>query len=361
MSAKEAAELWGISQRRVATLCSEQRIPNVKIFGNMWIIPKDAKKPIDGRSIRHMKEKRMKPFVKWAGGKGQLIDEIRKQYPKGLGDTIRKYAEPFVGGGAVLFDILNEYELDEIYISDINAELISTYQVLRDNADALISRLSQYQDEYLPLSDDFRKEYYYEKRKKFNELKCQDFLNTEIASLFIFLNRTCFNGLYRVNSKGEYNVPIGSYKSPLICDVDNLRQVSKALSGVSIVCGDYRKSNDFIDNNTFVYFDPPYRPLSKTSNFTSYSKYNFRDDEQIQLATLFNELNEKGILQMLSNSDPKNTDPTDNFFDLIYKEYNIIRVPAKRIINSNASKRNHINEIIVTNYSIEENGKRHKR
>ncbi|NLD48562.1 MAG: Dam family site-specific DNA-(adenine-N6)-methyltransferase [Clostridiaceae bacterium] len=350
MSAKEAAELWGISQRRVATLCSEQRIPNVKIFGNMWIIPKDAKKPIDGRSIRHMKEKRMKPFVKWAGGKGQLIDEIRKQYPKGLGDTIRKYAEPFVGGGAVLFDILNEYELDEIYISDINAELISTYQVLRDNADALISRLSQYQDEYLPLSDDFRKEYYYEKRKKFNELKCQDFLNTEIASLFIFLNRTCFNGLYRVNSKGEYNVPIGSYKSPLICDVDNLRQVSKALSGVSIVCGDYRKSNDFIDNNTFVYFDPPYRPLNATSSFTAYTENMFDDKAQSELAEYIQQVSDKGAYVVASNSDPKNINPDDDFFDELYSKMKIMRISASRMINSNAGSRGKISELLICSY-----------
>jgi DNA adenine methylase len=350
MSAKEAAELWGISQRRVAILCSEQRIPNAEMIGNMWIIPKDATKPIDGRSIRHMKEKRMKPFVKWAGGKGQLIYEIRKQYPKGLGDTIRKYAEPFVGGGAVLFDILNEYELDEVYISDINAELINTYQVLRDDADALISRLSQYQDEYLPLSDDSRKEYYYKKRKRFNELKCQDVLDTEIASLFIFLNRTCFNGLYRVNSKGEYNVPIGSYKAPLICDEYNLRQVSKALSGVTIVCGDYRESIDFIDNNTFVYFDPPYRPLNATSSFTAYTENVFDDKAQSELAKYIQQLSDRGAYVVASNSDPKNIDPDDDFFDGLYSKMKIMRITASRMINSDAGSRGKISELLIRSY-----------
>jgi DNA adenine methylase len=350
MSAKEAAELWGISQRRVAVLCSEQKIPNVEMLGNMWLIPKDAKKPIDGRSVRYMKEKRMKPFVKWAGGKGQLVDAIKKRYPKGLGDTIRKYAEPFVGGGAVLFDILNKYEMDQVYISDTNAELINTYQVLCDNADGLISRLSQYQDEYIPLSNDFRKEYYYNKRKQFNALKCQDVLDVEIAALFIFLNRTCFNGLYRVNSKGEYNVPIGSYKAPLICDEDNLRNVSESLSNVTIVCGDYRESNDFIDSNTFVYFDPPYRPLNATSSFTAYTENVFDDKAQEALAEYIQHLSDRGAYVVASNSDPKNVDPDDDFFDELYSEMKIMRIYASRMINSNASSRGKISELLICSY-----------
>ena len=350
MSAKEAAELWGISQRRVAVLCSEQRIPNVEMIGNMWLIPKNAEKPIDGRSVRYMKEKRMRPFVKWAGGKGQLIGEIKKQYPKGLGDTVRKYAEPFVGGGAVLFDILNKYELDEVYISDTNAELINTYRVLRDNADCLISQLAQYQDEYIPLSDDFRKEYYYQKRKRFNDLKRQDVMDAEIASLFIFLNRTCFNGLYRVNSKGEYNVPIGSYKAPLICDMDNLRQVSEALSNVTIVCGDYRKSDDFVDSNTFVYFDPPYRPLNATSSFTAYTENAFDDKAQAELAEYIQQLSDRGAYVVASNSDPKNTDPDDDFFDELYSKMKIMRIFASRMINSNASSRGKISELLICSY-----------
>ena len=350
ISAKEVAELWGISQRRVAILCAEQRIPNAEMIGIMWLIPKDAEKPIDGRSVRYMNEKRLKPFIKWAGGKGQLIDTIKKQYPKGLGNTIRKYAEPFVGGGAVLFDILNKYELDEVYISDTNAELINSYQVLRDNVDALIIRLSKYQDEYIPLNDDFRKEYYYEKRTRFNDLKCQDVLDAEIASLFIFLNRTCFNGLYRVNSKGEYNVPIGSYKAPLICDEDKLRHVSEALSNITIVCGDYHKSNDFIDSNTFVYFDPPYRPLNATSSFTAYTENTFDDNSQSELADYIHQVSDRGAYVVASNSDPKNTDPNDDFFDALYSKMKIMRISASRIINSNPGSRGEISELLVCSY-----------
>lgn len=292
----------------------------------------------------------MKPFVKWAGGKGQLIDTIKKQYPKGLGVTIRKYAEPFVGGGAVLFDILNKYELDEIYISDTNAELINTYKVLRNNADDLISMLLQYKDEYIHLSDDFRKEYYYKKRKRFNDLKCQEVLDTEMASLLIFLNRTCFNGLYRVNSKGEYNVPIGSYKTPLICDEDNLRHVSEALSNVTIVCGDYRKSNDFVDRNTFVYFDPPYRPLNATSSFTAYTENAFDDEAQAELANYIQQVSDRGAYVIASNSDPKNTDPDDDFLDELYSKMKIMRISASRMINSNASSRGKISELLICSY-----------
>lgn len=350
MSAKEAAELWGISQRRVAILCSEQRVPNAEMVGNMWLIPKDAEKPTDGRSVRYMKDKKMKPFVKWAGGKGQLIDEIKKQYPEGLGDTIRKYAEPFVGGGAMLFDILNKYELDEIYISDTNAELINTYCVLRDDVDGLISLMLQYQKTYIPLGDDLRKEYYYEKRARFNELKRRGVLKLEMAALFVFLNRTCFNGLYRVNSKGEYNVPMGSYKSPLICDEDNLRLVSSALSKVTIVCGDYRKSNDFIDNNTFVYFDPPYRPLNETSSFTSYTENSFDDKAQAELATYIQQLSDRGAYVVASNSDPKNTNPDDDFFDVLYSKMKIMRIYASRMINSNANSRGKISELLIRSY-----------
>ena len=212
-----------------------------------------------------------------------------------------------------------------------------------------------------------REKYFYDLRENFNlqrfNIDYKKYSDNWIprAAQIIFLNKTCYNGLFRFNSKGEFNSPMGLYDNPRILDETNLLNVSKLLEIAEIKKADFNEVRDDIKSGSFVYFDPPYRPLSKTSNFTSYSKYNFRDDEQIQLATLFNELNEKGILQMLSNSDPKNTDPTDNFFDLIYKEYNIIRVPAKRIINSDASKRHHINEIIVTNYSIEENGKRHKR
>lgn len=287
MSAREAANKWGISQRRVAVLCSEQRIAEATMVGNMWIIPSTAEKPIDARSTRYNKTegKEVKPFLKWAGGKGQLIKEIEQYYPFG-NSKITKYAEPFVGGGAVLFDILSRYDLKEVYISDINAELINTYRMIRDDIDALIEMLYAMQSDFIPLDTDNRKAYYMQKRERFNDLKINgdENINIEKAALMIFLNKTCFNGLYRVNKKGLFNVPMGSYKNPLICDENNLREVSEKLQKVKIVCGDYKKSADFIDENTFVYFDPPYRPITDTASFTAYTETLFNDDTQIELA-----------------------------------------------------------------------------
>ncbi|MBQ8004192.1 MAG: Dam family site-specific DNA-(adenine-N6)-methyltransferase, partial [Oscillospiraceae bacterium] len=226
MSAREAADKWGISQRRVAVLCSENRIANVQMVGNMWLIPKDAEKPIDARGSRYniTDEKCVKPFLKWAGGKGQLLKEIEKYYPFGRG-VITKYAEPFVGGGAVLFDILSKYNLEQIYISDINTELINTYIIIRKHIEKLIVLLEKYQSEYIPLEIEDRKLYYMAKRDRFNDLKVNgnEAENIEKAALMIFLNKTCFNGLYRVNKKGLFNVPMGAYKNPLICDEKNLR------------------------------------------------------------------------------------------------------------------------------------------
>ena len=196
MAAKDVAEKWGISQRRVAILCGEGRIPGAQRVSNMWVIPDEAEKPADGRSLRYPKEKLpvVKPFAKWAGGKGQLLADIRKTYPVELGKSIRKYAEPFVGGGAVLFDILSSYELDAVYISDINAELMNTYRMIRDDVTGLNGLLSALQDKYLPMDDEARKIFYYEKRNRYNELKVNgdSAINLESAALFIFLNRTCF-------------------------------------------------------------------------------------------------------------------------------------------------------------------------
>lgn len=308
MSARDAADKWGISQRRVAVLCSENRISNATMVGNMWIIPSTAEKPIDARSIRysHISEKKVKPFLKWAGGKGQLLSEIEKYYPF-KNSHITKYAEPFVGGGAVLFDILSKYDLESIYISDINAELINTYRIIRDGIDELISMLIVMQDEFIPLNTEKRKAYYLEKRTRFNELKVNgnESINIEKAALMIFLNKTCFNGLFRVNRKGFFNVPMGAYKNPLICDEDNLRAVSEKLQNVTIVCGDYRQCSDFVDENTFVYFDPPYRPLTETAGFTAYTENPFNDKEQIELAQFVDELHRKGAKVVVSNSEHK--------------------------------------------------------
>lgn len=353
MSAREAADKWGISQRRVAVLCSENRIADASMVGNMWIIPTTAKKPIDARTTRYSQNdsKIVKPFLKWAGGKGQLLSEIEKCYPFD-GKNITKYAEPFVGGGAVLFDILNRYKLSEIYISDINEELINTYRVVRDDLDSLIFLLSSMQSEFIPLDIEYRKLYYLAKRERFNDLKVNGNKseNAEKAALMIFLNKTCFNGLYRVNKKGLFNVPMGSYKNPMICNEENLRAVSKKLQNVTIVCGDYRESANFIDDSTFVYFDPPYRPLSETSNFTSYTEDLFCDDKQIELARFVDDMHRKGAKIVISNSDPKNSNLYDNFFDNIYSAYNIKRVDAARMINCNGNTRGKIKELLISNF-----------
>lgn len=354
MAARDVAEKWGISQRRVAILCGEGRIPGARRISNMWVIPDDAQKPVDGRSLRYPKEKpaAVKPFVKWAGGKGQLLTDIRKTYPDELGKSIKKYAEPFVGGGAVLFDILSTYDLDAVYISDINAELVNTYRIIRDNVSGLIEMLTELQATYLPIDDEARKVFYYEKRDRFNELKVNgdSAINLESAALFIFLNRTCFNGLYRVNRKNLFNVPVGSYKKPTICDTHNLTAISKALQKVTIVCGDYRESGDFIDADTFVYFDPPYRPLNATSSFTSYTEDEFDDTAQRELAEYVQKLDEKGACVVVSNSDPKNVNPDDDFFDALYARQQVNRVWATRMINSNASSRGKISELLICNY-----------
>jgi DNA adenine methylase len=301
ISAKEAAEKWNISQRRVAILCSENRISGAMMVGNMWIIPSTSEKPVDLRTTRYDKKKvELKPFVKWVGGKGQLVCEIEKYIPTN-GTNFTKYCEPMVGGGALLFDILSKYDYDEIYISDSNAELINAYNVIKCNVQPLIEKLSQMELTFLPMNDNGRKYYFYAARDKFNSLKLSEDSAIEKAALFIFLNKTCFNGLYRVNKKGQFNVPMGAYKNPTICDEDNLRNISEALQSVEIVCGDYTLSSNFIDSNTFVYIDPPYRPISQTSAFTSYNSDAFDDNEQIRLAKFIDEINQSGAKIVLRN------------------------------------------------------------
>lgn len=295
--------------------------------------------------------KKVKPFLKWAGGKGQLLPEIEKYYPFGDGKTT-KYAEPFVGGGAVLFDILNKYNLEAIYISDINPELIDTYLVIRNYIDDLILKLSVMQNDFIPLDAEHRKTYYLAKRERFNALKSNVHtgVNIEKAALMIFLNRTCFNGLFRVNKNGLFNVPMGRYKNPLICDEDNLRNVSDRLQNVKIVCGDYRESESFIDSNTFVYFDPPYRPITDTASFTAYTENLFNDTEQIELARFVDKIHKKGAKILVSNSDPKNSNTEDNFFDNIYSTHKIKRVEATRMINCNSEARGKIKELLISNF-----------
>lgn len=290
----------------------------------------------------------MKPFLKWAGGKSQLLTQIEAYYPFQDG-SITRYAEPFIGGGAVLFDILNKFELEAVYISDINPDLINTYQVIRSDVTALIEQLTLMQIDFLPLDTPQRKVYYIEKRSRFNTLCQQGVFDVEKAALMIFLNKTCFNGLFRVNKRGLFNVPAGVYKKPLICDAENLLNVSKGLQNADIVCADYHKSCDFIDNHTFVYLDPPYRPLSPTASFTSYTKENFRDEEQKQLAEFANKMRQKGATLLISNSDPKNSNPEDNFFDSLYSDYRINRIDATRMISCKGESRGKIKELLISN------------
>ena len=292
-----------------------------------------------------------KPFLKWAGGKGQLLTEIQKYYPF-ADKKITKYAEPFIGGGAVLFDVLNRYDLSAVYISDINAELVNCYWAAQQCVEELIQALTKMQDEYLPLNHEKRREYYTEKRVRFNELKNGEKKKGDIekAALMIFLNRTCFNGLFRVNKKGQFNVPMGAYKNPIICDAQNLRAVSQKLKAVKIVCGDYKKSEVFVDENTFVYFDPPYRPLTETSNFTSYTESQFDDNKQIELAQFAKMLDARGAKIVISNSDPKNENAEDDFFDTLYSAQRVHRVEASRMINCNKNSRGKIKELLITNF-----------
>jgi len=298
-----------------------------------------------------------KPFLKWAGGKGQLINVFRDFYPNDLKNgNITRYYEPFIGGGAVFFDVAQKYNIKSAFLYDINEDLILTYRVIQQDVFKLIETLDLFQRNYEKLDDIAQSEFFYKTRDEFNrnllKIDYSKYNDEWIlrAAQIIFMNKTCFNGLFRLNLKGEFNVPAGRYKNPKILDEQNLIKVSKLLSIADIKSAGFKAVEADIADNSFVYFDPPYRPISKTSDFTAYSKFKFEDAEQIQLGELFYRFHKKGIKQMLSNSDPKNIDPNDNFFDEIYKEFNISRVPARRMINSNATKRFAINEIIVTNY-----------
>lgn len=350
MTAKEAAAKWDISHRRVITLCSEERIAGVATLGNMYIIPVDAQKPIDARTIRYETSVKAKPFLKWAGGKGQLLDTLRTYYPEGLGTSITNYYEPMVGGGAVLFDILANYNMKNVVINDSNEELMNVYLQIRDNVSDFIMLLEQFGKEYLALSEESQKEYYYLKRELYNSTKLDDSTRLLKGALFAYLNKTCFNGLYRVNKKGEFNVPIGSYKNPLICDANNLMNVSKCLQNVEILCEDYKDIKVSSYEKSFTYFDPPYRPLSKTSDFTAYTKAEFNDENQTELAKHIKKLASKGAKVLASNSDPKNTNPDDDFFDDLYQPLKIERVTAKRAISGKGSGRGQVSEILVRSY-----------
>lgn len=301
----------------------------------------------------------VKPFLKWAGGKKQVLGCIDYHLPNEIKDskTIENYFEPFIGGGAVFFHLISNYNIKHAYLGDINKDLILTYNVVKKNPKELISYLKDYSAEFIPKSKDERKDFYYHIRYQYNKnlenFSYEDYSEDHIlrASHLIFLNKTCFNGLYRVNQKGKFNVPIGRYKNPLICDETNLLNVSKILKDVDINCSDYSNSEKLIDDNSFVYLDPPYLPI-KENSFTTYNSESFGLKEQVELSEFCKRIDKKNAKFILSNSDPKNEDIKNNFFEDHYNEKHFVikRIDVRRAINSDANKRGLIKELLIYNY-----------
>jgi DNA adenine methylase len=292
-----------------------------------------------------------KPFLKWAGGKRQLIPAIEAALPVGFAQKRDlTYVEPFVGGGAVLFWILQAYpNIKQAVINDINPDLSTAYETVKNQAGELIKSLSLIQDKYYSLSsEDDKRAYFMDAREEFNTRSLGDLRNT---TLLIFLNRTCFNGLYRVNSKNKFNVPFGKYDKPNICDCKTLIANSHLLKKVTVLNGDFSKSVESVQGGAFVYFDPPYKALNVTASFNAYSSESFDDASQQRLATYCQTLDDAGHNWLLSNSDVKNTDSDNHFFDDMYSGFCIQRVKASRRINSVASKRGDISELLISNYS----------
>ena len=292
-----------------------------------------------------VESQRARPFLKWAGGKTQLLDEIDTRLPDKeieLGQ-IGTYVEPFVGGGAIFFHIVKSYsKIKRFYLLDINEDLINCYKAIKNDLGPLVHELRKLQDKYLALNPSDQKDFFYYIRDQFN--------SDRHPAKLIFLNKTCFNGLYRVNRSNEFNVPFGNYKNPNICDEDNLYAVSAVLQSAEIITADFEESEQYINKNCFVYLDPPYRPISTTASFTSYAKGDFTEEDQIRLANFCERIRQKGARFLLSNSDPNNEDPKDNFFDRHYRRFTIATVKATRMINCKGSLRGQINELIITNY-----------
>lgn len=287
-----------------------------------------------------MKEKtikKAKPFLKWVGGKGQLLEQFESLLPK----KYNSYFEPFIGGGAVFFSVNPK----KAHINDINETLVNTYSYIKNDVEKLIKSLKKLEKEFQSKDDESRKEFYYSLREKYNSLPQDDFKR---SLYFLFFNKTAFNGVYRENSKGGFNVPIGSYKNPKIVDEENLRAVSEMLSNTKITSGSFADAVKNAKAGDFVYFDPPYHPLSETSSFTSYSKDSFSKDDQIKLRDLFIDLDKKGVYVMLSNSSAP-------FIQEIYSGYRQIPVFANRMINSKADKRGKISEVVIINYDPKSN------
>ena len=292
-----------------------------------------------------------KPFIKWVGGKGQLLEQLDAQLPANFENwNDVTYIEPFVGGGAMLFYMLQQYpNIRRAVINDVNSDLTTCYRTVRDMPEQLITSLMEIQNAYNELeSEEGRKEFFLAVRDRYNEKNLEPLENT---TKFFFLNRPCFNGLYRVNKRGLFNVPFGKYTNPQICDPATIRKDSELLQHVEILTGDFEETFNYAQGNTLFYFDPPYRPLSDTSSFNDYSKEAFNDDAQIRLKEYCDHIHDAGFHFMLSNSDCKGKNEEDNFFDVLYGAYQIERVWASRSINSNPNKRGKLTEILVHNYA----------
>lgn len=296
-----------------------------------------------------------KPFVKWVGGKGQLLPHFETLLPYELHEKEFTYIEPFVGGGAMLFFILQKYpNIRKVIINDINTNLTDAYHTIKYESKELICRLKDLEKQYLSIGEhDKRQHFYLEMRRQFNEEKLDKLGKTV---LFIFLNRTCFNGLYRENAKGLFNVPFGRYAHPKICNEEVISADSELLNrfDVQILNGDFTQVITHIDSEglNFLYFDPPYRPLSTTSNFNHYVKEKFDDDRQRDLADFCYRLNAAdNVKWMLSNADCSSKNPEDTFFEEIYGEFNLQRVYASRMVNANANKRGKLTELLIRNYA----------
>ena len=293
---------------------------------------------------------RAKPFVKWAGGKGQLLEQLDALLPDDFAQREGLvYAEPFVGGGAMLFHVFAKYpNINRAVINDANSELITTYKMIKARPQELIERLFKLQREFLECGTErTRQELYFKLRNKFNSRKCDDLAT---SSLFIFLNKTCFNGLYRVNSRGEFNVPFGKAMNPHVCDADNICALSKVLRKVTILNGDFTDVMKSVKGKAFFYFDPPYRPLTQSAAFTAYAKGGFNDDGQRRLAHFCRKLDGAGHQWLLSNSDPHNVNLDDDFFEELYQGFDINRVTAYRAINAKGDGRGKIVELAIRNY-----------
>lgn len=267
-------------------------------------------------------------FIKWAGGKTQLLRQFETFFPT----QFNKYYEPFLGSGAVFFYLRNLYPEKGFFLSDNNAELINCYEIVKNELEILLELLKEHRSKH-------GKDYYYAQRN----MDTSELSKIELAARFIYLNKTCFNGLYRVNSKGKFNVPMGSYKNPSIFQEKDLRKSNELLQDVTLKTMPFEKIIKIAQKNDFVYFDPPYHPLSPTSSFTSYTSNSFSEKDQIRLAEVYRELDKKGCLLMLSNS-------YSEFILELYGGYRIEQVSAKRMINCNGKKRGAIPEAVVMNY-----------